>query len=364
MMDEEQFDEWYPEAKVYYDGGHYIAIPHTTNPTRRRKHKHEIITVSEQDGKLKLEKTPPVLVPNDDYEIKPSEPLQVTLEEVVKEAAESGIKPVQEPEKAAAVKRRTTRKQIFEELYAKYIGYSRKARIKAIYDDMLPLFKTADACKDYVESNADRKRKNLIRRRMRFVRKALNQEFNYFVTLTYDNKKHTEDSFKKAVKLQLKNFSFRKSWRYMGVWERGKKTNRLHFHGLFYIPEGTLSGEFVITKDYNFKKHVMRTVKQSTFFLDRFGRNEMEELDNGPLFGYALAYILKYLEKTGERITCSKGLFMYFYTDVQGNEVVCKLSNDEHDNKLVLSDKFTCWDEGCKVGTVSPQTIAELRKAN
>lgn len=162
-------------------------------------------------------------------------------------------------------------------------------RIKAIYEDMLPLFKTADACKSYVESNADRKRKNLIRRRMRFVRKALNQEFNYFVTLTYDDKKHTEDSFKKAVKTQLQHFVSRKNWRYMGVWERGKKTNRLHFHGLFYIPEGTLSGEFVVTRDYNFKKHTVRTVQQSSFFLDRFGRNEMEELDGGPLFGHALA---------------------------------------------------------------------------
>ena len=185
MADEEQFDEWYPEAKVYFDGSHYIAIPHTTNMARRKKHKQEVITVSEQDGKLKLEKTPPVLVPDDDYEIKPSEPLQVTLEEVVKEAAKNEIKPIQEFEKAVAVKRRTTRKQIFEELYSKYIGYSRKARIKAIYEDMLPLFKTADACKDYVESNADRKRKNLIRRRMRFVRKALNQDFNYFVTVTH-----------------------------------------------------------------------------------------------------------------------------------------------------------------------------------
>ena len=90
----------------------------------------------------------------------------------------------------------------------------------------------------------------------------------------------------------------------------------------------------------------------------------MEELDHGPLFGHALAYLLKYLEKSGERLSCSKGLYMYFYSDIQGDEVVCKLSNDEHDNKLVLSDRFTCWDEGCKIGTVSPQTIAELRKAN
>lgn len=364
MEESEQFDEWYPEAKVYFDGSHYIAIPHTTNPARRRKHKQEVITVSEQDGKLQLEKMPPVLIPFDEDEIEPQEPEQVTFEEVVKEAAQSENKPVQESEKAVKVKRTTTRKQIFEELYTKYLNNSRKMRIKAIYEDMHPLFKTADACRSYVESNVDRKRKNLIRRRMRFVRKALNQEFNYFVTLTYDDKKHTEDSFKKAVKTQLQHFVSRKNWRYMGVWERGKKTNRLHFHGLFYIPDGTLSGEFVVTRDYNFKKHTFRTVQQSSFFLDRFGRNEMEELDGGPLLGHALAYILKYLEKTGERITCSKGLFMYFYSDIQGDEVICKLSNDEHDNKLVLSDRFTCWDEGCKVGTVSPQTIASLRKAN
>ncbi len=364
MEADEKFDEWYPEAKVYFDGSHYIAIPHTTNPARRRKHKQEVITISEQAGKLKLEKVPPVLIPDDDGGFEPPEPEQVTLEEVIKKAKESENKPVLEPEKAPTVKRKTTRKEIFEELYKKYLNYNRKAREKAIYDDMLPLFKTPDACKSYVESNAERKRKNLIRRRMRFVRKALNQEFNYFVTLTYDDKKHTEDSFRKAVTKQLQNFATRKSWRYMGVWERGKKTNRLHYHGLFYIPEGTLSGEFVVTKDYNFKKHTLRTVQQSSFFLDRFGRNEMEALDGGPLFGHALAYILKYLEKTGERITCSRGLFMYFYSDIQGDDVVCKLSKDEHDNKLILSDKFTCWDEGCKVGTVSPQTIAELRKAN
>jgi len=304
MEDNEKFDEWYPEAKVYFDGSHYIAIPHTTNPTRRRKHKQEEIIVSEQNGKLKLEKSPPVLLLDDDSKFESQEPEQVMLEEFVKATAESENKPVQEPEKMSKVKRKTTRKEIFEELYNKYLNYSRKMRIKAIYEDMLPLFNTADACKNYVESNADRKRKNLIRRRMRFVRKALNQEFNYFVTLTYDDKKHTEDSFKKAVKKQLQNFVTRKDWRYMGVWERGKKTNRLHFHGLFYIPEGTLSGEFVVTRDYNFKKHTVRTVQQSSFFLDRFGRNEMEELDGGPLFGHALAYILKYLEKTGERITC------------------------------------------------------------
>lgn len=130
MSDEQQFDEWYPEAKVYFDGSHYIAIPHTTNPARRRKHKQEVIIVSKQDGKLKLEKTPPVLIPDDEDEIETQEPEQVTVEEVVKATEESEKKPVQESEKAVKVKRRTTRKEIFEELYTKYLYYSRKAKAK------------------------------------------------------------------------------------------------------------------------------------------------------------------------------------------------------------------------------------------
>ncbi|MFQ7079293.1 MAG: hypothetical protein ACLRSW_15910 [Christensenellaceae bacterium] len=27
---------WYEETKIYHDGSHYIAIPHTTNPRPRR----------------------------------------------------------------------------------------------------------------------------------------------------------------------------------------------------------------------------------------------------------------------------------------------------------------------------------------
>lgn len=91
MEENEQFDEWYPEAKVYFDGSHYIAIPHTTNPARRRKHKQEIITVSEQDGKLKLERTPPVLMLDDDGKIEPPEPEQVTLEEVLRKRQKAKI---------------------------------------------------------------------------------------------------------------------------------------------------------------------------------------------------------------------------------------------------------------------------------
>ena len=58
-MDEEEFDEWYPQAKVYFDGSHYIAIPHTVNLSRRRKTHHEEIEVSQTGDKFELVKKPP-----------------------------------------------------------------------------------------------------------------------------------------------------------------------------------------------------------------------------------------------------------------------------------------------------------------
>ena len=38
----------------------------------------------------------------------------------------------------------------------------------------------------------------------------------------------------------------------MGVWERSPKKQRLHFHGIFYIPEGSIPGELLPFKDYSF----------------------------------------------------------------------------------------------------------------
>lgn len=52
-------------------------------------------------------------------------------------------------------------------------------------------------------------------------------------------------------------------------------------------------------------------------------------------------------------------------TDVQGKDVVGKMETlDETDNKLILAPHFNCWDEGVRVGEVSPQTIAQLPKSS
>ena len=91
----------------------------------------------------------------------------------------------------------------------------------------------------------------MICKRIRMWRKANLQEFNYFVTFTYDGKLHTEDSFKKSLRRCLWNFSNRNGWKYIGVWERSPEKHRLHFHGVFYIPEGTMPKMIIEKNDYS-----------------------------------------------------------------------------------------------------------------
>ena len=135
-------------------------------------------------------------------------------------------------------------------------------------------------------------------RRIRMIRKANLQEFNYFCTFTYDDKKHTEESFRKNLKFTFWNLTKRKKWKYIGVWERSPEKKRLHFHGVFYIPEGGMVGELNSVNDYSFNTHKRQITIQNSYFNERFGRSDFECIDDKGRMGEALAYLMKYIEKT------------------------------------------------------------------
>ena len=227
---------------------------------------------------------------------------------------------------------------------------------------MRQYFDTDEKTNNFVNINLERKQRNLISRRIRMTRKANLQEFNYFVTFTYDGAKHNEDSFKKKLKKALAHLTARKGWKYMGVWERSPKKQRLHFHGIFYIPEGTIPGILCTRKDYNFNKKQMVETFSSSYFEERFGRNDFDVIDDNTVKGFALSYIMKYIEKSGEKIVYSKGLPQFFISDIMDEDIVCFFGVE--DKKLLLFDDFGCWDEGCYMGQVSPAVISQLRKAN
>ena len=94
----------------------------------------------------------------------------------------------------------------------------------------------------------------------------------------------------------------------------------------------------------------------------RFGRNDFAPIGEPGSLGSAIAYLVKYIEKTGEKIVCSKGLSQYFISDILESDVVTTYGVE--DKKLLLFDDFSCFDEGCYVGQVSPEVIRQLRKSN
>jgi len=158
------------------------------------------------------------------------------------------------------------------------------------------------------------------------------------------------------------SFSTRKNWRYIGVWECSPERERLHFHGIFYIPEGTVPGEILPFRDYDTRSGKMRVTWQSLYFNERFGRSDFEEIKSKNRIGEALAYLMKYLEKSGERIVYSKGLPQYFISDISEEDVVCRVGVE--DRKLLLYDDFCCYDDGKAMGKVTKDVIRKLRKSN
>ena len=331
----------YSQVKVYSDGSHYIGIPYEPNPRakNRRPRYEEVIEVKE---------------PISDAEVGADE----ELPDSVMNLMEQNLDNVQEKGAPPVVK--MTRKELFDELYQQTFGMKKREQKSYIVKQMLPYFKDGSSCRAFVERNFERKHRNMICRRTRLWRKINHQRFNYFVTFTYSDDKMTEQEFAKKLLNTLYHFSSRKGWLYIGAWERGGETNRLHFHGLFYIPEGTLSGEMEILRDFDTRKRRMQTVQQNTFFAKKFGRNAFRPINHVSEMPQAVQYLVKYIEKSGGKLIYSRGLYQYFVTDIMDEDIVCPYGLE--DRKILLFDSFGCWIEGEYIGQVSPEVIAQLPK--
>ena len=342
----------YGETKVYFDGSHYIAIPHTVRPTKcRSKPIEEEITII-QESEIK----------EGSLQESTQEP-SISLENLVDDKCIEETKSIEiKQEKTTQIVRTLTKKELFEELYTKYIDLKRNERKNKIIYEMLPYFKDKESCEVFVFNNFERKQRNLICRRVRMCRKANLANFNYFCTFTYDNNLHTENTFKNKLRTCLRNLCFRRKWKYMGVWERAPETKRLHFHGLFNIPDNNMPGELIECEDYNFSAHKRIKTYQNTYFNSRFGRSDFKEINTKSDLMNEVRYICKYIEKTGEKIVYSKGLPQYFISDILDEDIVCTIGQE--DRKLLLFDDFKCLDEGCLIGKVSPEVIQQMRKSN
>lgn len=104
-------------------------------------------------------------------------------------------------------------------------------------------FKDKAELNAFVEKHTERMKTNAIKRKVRLMRKLGLQRWDYFITFTYSDELHTEETFRKKLTNTLKHLVARKGWKYVGVWERGSDTDRLHFHGIFHIPKDKMIGK-------------------------------------------------------------------------------------------------------------------------
>ncbi len=302
---------FYPKCKIYRDGSHYVAIvPNPTGERHVRPITEDLIDVIGANGE------------------------QRTL----------------------------TKRQYFDELYDERTDLKRWELKNELVELMQPYFENGDATRLYVNAGIKRRARNVRLRMLRLRRKVDLNGFDYFCTFTYDDKKHTEQTFQRRLRDTFKKLCYRRDWKYVGVWERGANTDRLHFHGLFSIPEGQMVGELVPMSDYSARKGAIVDTVQNTYFNERFGRCDFKEID--PQYGCdeSIAYLTKYLQKTGERLVYSKGLPQFFVSDVDEDDVICE--RDDDPNKLILFDDFACWDDGCKIGKVTDEVIKQLPKVD
>lgn len=256
----------------------------------------------------------------------------------------------------------TERKEQFETAYKESQQLPRKERKDYVKQAMEEKIPDEEQRQEFVQRNSERKKINAIRRKVRLSKKANLQTWNFFCTFTYSDEKHTEESFRKSLRNTLKHFVNRKGWKHIGVWERGGETNRLHFHGIFYIPSNGMVGEIIETTDYSTKDNRMQTASQNTYFLERYGRNDFQKLVLPHEVGESLAYLMKYIEKSGERLVYGGKLPTYFESDVLDEDIIVPYGID--DRKAVLADDFLCMVEGEIMGRVSPEVIEKMPKVN
>ena len=356
------------KCKVYSDGSHYIAIVPTKGYSgiRRRPPPEEPIIVEDE-----------VVSSNE----------QVTTEtkcKAVEQAEQTGYaepfeedthveeltqnEDVTQPSLAsptpAKTKRISTRAEEFDRWYRESFGMNSKKQYNFIASKLAPYFPNKKELHHYLGHKMECKKRAESTRNLRCLRRASLHGLSYFVTFTYDDKKCTEKEFEKRLLTTLQHFSSRKGWKYMGSWEHGGDTNRLHFHAIMYIPEDKMAGKLEQKREYNVKTRRMDEWIENRFFKDRFGRNSFQTIDGVAMtVGSAVDYILKYMSKEGGRVICSRGLRTFIETDIDREDIIGRL-REEDGTKLLLFDDFKVHLDGQELGTVTPGVLARAKMVN
>ena len=163
----------YPKTKVYFDGSHYIGIPHEKQPWKKRKNK---------------------------------------------------------------LKEKNIHEEKVKDIYKESTG-TKKEKIENTINKINEEIKDIEKSTQLVNKTLEREKRNRIVRYTRLIRKIRLQVWTHFCTFTYDSNKLTEEQFREKFLNCLRHLAYRKKWKYVGVFERSPDIKRLHFHGIFLISQ-------------------------------------------------------------------------------------------------------------------------------
>lgn len=335
-------------SEGYWKTGFYMeTVGDMSRPAYGRHYESEDSAENEKslietDEALKIEEI------DKEFEIKESKELKddnISGENLLPETKESTVK-----------SRVSTRTEEFMYWYRQSFGMKREKQFKFIASKLQPYFKDEESLYRFVAWKLQLRERADITRRIRCKRRADLHEFSYFCTFTYDSQKMDEKEFERKLLNTLRHFASRKNWKYMGTWERGHDNERLYFHAVMYIPPDKMSGEVITKREFDLKEKRMKDRTLNTFFEERFGRNTFQEIDGAALsVNTALGYILKYIEKDGGRVICSRGLRTFIETDIDDDDIITRLhENDDMlcfksskpavigNGGVVLADFFLC----------------------
>lgn len=183
------------------------------------------------------------------------------------------------------------------------------------YDDLTE----KETCPEFMSRKLYNKSAAYGERKKRFRRKKDQVRWTAWWTITYDDKLFSsEEQFRRTLLNYFRNKSHpnRGNWRVMGVFEHGEDNGRLHFHGFFYIPQGSEVGELVEVERYSTKRHCMEKYIENTEIRKKFGVNKYEDIseamssDVNAMANYTTK-MLHYMEK-GEKVFYSRHIPMEF----------------------------------------------------
>ncbi len=155
----------------------------------------------------------------------------------------------------------------------------------------------------------------LCRSKKQVIEYGENNEWTYFVTITFDVRKINRDDCRLVYDKVRKACNHYKErvdncFKYVLLPEYHSDEKHIHFHGLFYVSSGNadITGPYT---GYNDKTRRRFDYYRSEFFFRRFGAINLQPVATNSL--YVSAYITKYITKQqfmifGNRYCCSQGL--------------------------------------------------------